>query len=299
MQARPRLHPILSNISNMPAFRPRKITRLWAFVRQVLSVRGLLQWTGWWDQVIGLWRTLMTAIGTCALVIWGYVATLRGPEIVVLGLCSWAISLIIWGKLSPRTRNNNFHVQSVISDHRGIGGRFSKLLTRLRRPATRHREIRITSTIGVECHIRKHPSQDGLIAVLTNHNTANICRCRLWVREARSFDARKGGKPELRDDFGFQPNRIAAYQPILAGTVAKQVATGHESAWLIRVNGPRLEVGNTTNQGILQWPSTDSSPEQLWRLDVSFEVEGLDPWAFRIRVAYIAESGDFYLELEP
>ena len=50
----------------------------------------------------------MTAIGACALVVWGYIEKLRGSEIVFLGLCSWAVSLVIWGKVKPRiTRSNN------------------------------------------------------------------------------------------------------------------------------------------------------------------------------------------------
>jgi len=47
----------------------------------------LLQWTGWWDQVLAGGRTLMTAIGACALVVLGIYR-----EIARLGnRFSWAV----------------------------------------------------------------------------------------------------------------------------------------------------------------------------------------------------------------
>jgi hypothetical protein len=151
-------------------------------------------------------------------------------------------------------------------------------------------EIHFRSSEGLDCHIKKHPSADGLIAVLTNHPPNNINKCSIRVLEAISFDARQGRKLVARDSFGFGKATIAIYQPIMGGSVAKTIQ-GHESAWFIRINQGHLEVGNTVNDGILKWGSADTSPEQIWALDVSVSGEGLKPWNFKVWLMWSSKSG--------
>jgi hypothetical protein len=155
-------------------------------------------------------------------------------------------------------------------------------------------EIHVKTREGVDLHIKRHPSADGLIAVLTNHPPHNINKCCIWVLEAISFDARQGRKLVARDSFGFGARAVATYQPILGGSVAKTIQ-GHESAWLIRVNQGHLEVGSTTNEGTLKWSSGDTSSEQIWMLDMSASGEGLKEWHFKIWVMWSSKSGAFHL----
>jgi hypothetical protein len=71
----------------------KRLLRLWGFIRQLLSVRGLLDWLGW-KQGVG------TALTAVLLTGWGWLEHLPGPELVVIALLGCAFLIISWRGLS-------------------------------------------------------------------------------------------------------------------------------------------------------------------------------------------------------
>lgn len=70
----------------------KAFSRLWSLVRQVLAIRGLLQWAGWWQSVIAI----------CVSIAWAVVSRVQGVSwpvtvaFVVLMLALIPIGLNAW-----------------------------------------------------------------------------------------------------------------------------------------------------------------------------------------------------------
>lgn len=86
----------------MESKKSRWYLRLWAAVRQVLSIRGLLQWFGLWNYLVAA----VTALASLALATWAYIRGLTAPEIAFIGIASFALLIfvgaVIFSLLHPR-----------------------------------------------------------------------------------------------------------------------------------------------------------------------------------------------------
>ena len=71
----------------------RVLRNTWGFVRQILSIRGLLDWLGWKQAVGGF-------IMTGGIVVWSYIRHLSGPNALLLGLATMALVVILWRALT-------------------------------------------------------------------------------------------------------------------------------------------------------------------------------------------------------
>ncbi len=71
------------------------LVRLWGFVRHILSVRGLLQWTGWWETVAAI-------IGSAALTVGSILSRLPWPLTVAVALGAFAAISVCWRVWRPR-----------------------------------------------------------------------------------------------------------------------------------------------------------------------------------------------------
>jgi hypothetical protein len=132
------------------------------------------------------------------------------------------------------------------------------------------------------------PKQDdkgvvtGLVGAIINHRTSNLQEFRLFVNEARSFDRRKSA---LREPFGLGRARLKVQKTLCAGDKT-------DAAWLVRICGDHLEVGDTNGQGVLIWPRGDVTDQQIWYLNMSVEGTGLVvPWTFDVRIDWWRQSG--------
>jgi hypothetical protein len=119
----------------------------------------------------------------------------------------------------------------------------------------------------------------GIAAKILNRRAANLFTCEIMVRDARSFDGEKG---VLRESENFRPVRITR-EDCAAGFEGK----GH---WLIRTQGDHLEIGDTTNQGVLPWPTGDKSNKQRWRLFFSVKAKELEQWTPEVDLEWVSQS---------
>jgi hypothetical protein len=65
-----------------------RLGQLWSAVRQILSIRSLLEWVGWWKPLVAA----MTAI---ALAMWGHIEGLQQSQLIVIALGAFAAVLFI------------------------------------------------------------------------------------------------------------------------------------------------------------------------------------------------------------
>src|ERR1035438_499588 len=65
------------------------LSRLWEITRHVLSVRGLLQWTGWW-------QPMSAAIFSPSIGVWSVLKGMPGPVAVLIGMVGFVVVLIAW-----------------------------------------------------------------------------------------------------------------------------------------------------------------------------------------------------------
>jgi hypothetical protein len=114
---------------------------------------------------------------------------------------------------------------------------------------------------------------------VVNLQAINLNGCRLLVHDARSFDRRKS---TFREGFGFEAV-VDTCKTLFAGDKTS-------AAWLVRINGDHLEVGNTVSHGVLRWPRGDDSDEQQWLLRMSFDTENAEPWKFDIHVTWFQKT---------
>jgi hypothetical protein len=63
-----------------------------------------------------------------------------------------------------------------------------------------------------------------------------------------------------------------------------------DQAWLVRIAGDHLEVGNNEGAGILRWPKGDTSDTQIWALKMSMESENTEPWNFEVGLRWRRKS---------
>lgn len=68
------------------------LNRVWGAIRQILSIRGLLEWLGWW-------KVITAAAPSIATSIWAHVYGLPAPVVAVLGMVVFAACLVIWRAL--------------------------------------------------------------------------------------------------------------------------------------------------------------------------------------------------------
>ena len=141
-------------------------------------------------------------------------------------------------------------------------------------------ELRSSSPANIWLHLERHPSLPGLIFDVTNRRTKNIRDCRVYLTDARSFDALSG---EYRDSFGLNKRRLSVHKEILAGDVTTP-------SWLLRAKDGHLEVGDTNGEGILVWPKGDASDTQLWALTLTVEAVDIEPWKLGITVEWQREA---------
>ena len=67
----------------------RALLRVWGIVRHILSVRGLLQWTGKWE-------TVTAAIAAAGLSIWSWAKSLPGPLTALVALGAFVLVSAAW-----------------------------------------------------------------------------------------------------------------------------------------------------------------------------------------------------------
>lgn len=70
------------------------ISRLWEVTRHVLSIRGLLQWTGWWQPVSAVLLSHIIAVGSAT-------KGIPWPLSVLIGLIAFVVILVIWRAFVP------------------------------------------------------------------------------------------------------------------------------------------------------------------------------------------------------
>ncbi len=70
------------------------VRRAWSLLRQVLSIRGLLQWTGWWEPVTAI-------VFSAALAIWSIIRGLPWPVTVALAVVVFAAVSVCWRAWTP------------------------------------------------------------------------------------------------------------------------------------------------------------------------------------------------------
>jgi hypothetical protein len=66
-----------------------KFWRVWAFIRHILSVRGLLDWLGW-KQSVG---AVIIGLGTG---FWSWITGMPGPVVFALAMGVIAATVIVW-----------------------------------------------------------------------------------------------------------------------------------------------------------------------------------------------------------
>ena len=71
----------------------RRFMQAWSVLRHILSIRGLLQW-------LGLWKGMCAAMIPVALTIAGYLKHLAWPELIAIGLGSFAVIVVVWRAIS-------------------------------------------------------------------------------------------------------------------------------------------------------------------------------------------------------
>jgi hypothetical protein len=120
---------------------------------------------------------------------------------------------------------------------------------------------------------------DGLLVNVINDRPNNLRSCRIIVRDARSFDARRS---IFREGFGLKPVRVAACPEIFAGDEARL-------EWFLRIVDGNLELGNGGGS-VLRWPTADPSEVQTWLLAVTLEADNLTPWSFEVRMEWTRQS---------
>jgi hypothetical protein len=135
-------------------------------------------------------------------------------------------------------------------------------------------QVRLTSPGEVDLVLEEFVSDQGKHGVLLrvhNQRITNIANCNVVVHDVRSYDLAKGA---FRESSGFKPVRI----------LRENCAAGFETrnAWLVRIEGDHLEVGDTIASGILQWPSGDRSAMHKWRLRLSVAIEGSPEWTHEV-----------------
>lgn len=121
----------------------------------------------------------------------------------------------------------------------------------------------------------------GIQFSLTNLRISNLIGCRVFARDARSFDAKRG---QFREGFGFKPVQLLSVTKLFAGDTSP-------SAWLIRIADSYLEVGETVGSGILKWPQGDRNVREIWLLTLSVEADQCAPWTFDLRISWEPRFG--------
>lgn len=84
----------------------KQLSRLWASIRQVLSVRSLLQWLGLWHFI----PAIATAVMSGALSWWAH-KSLPAPIVVVVAIASFASLAVIGAAANLMRRDSAIHPQ--------------------------------------------------------------------------------------------------------------------------------------------------------------------------------------------
>jgi hypothetical protein len=94
----------------------KALWRTWAFVRHVLSIRGLLQWTGWWE-------TVTAGASSVALAIASRLNGLAWPITATIAIVVFAAVSVIWRVLSGSTTPDDRHSDGDLAVFGwGVGG---------------------------------------------------------------------------------------------------------------------------------------------------------------------------------
>jgi len=75
---------------------------LWSRYKNAAAVRGLLQWIGLWNTLVGWGRTLLAFLSATLLSLWARFKGLAAPLSILFLLVAWAVMLYILGKIKPR-----------------------------------------------------------------------------------------------------------------------------------------------------------------------------------------------------
>jgi hypothetical protein len=134
----------------------------------------------------------------------------------------------------------------------------------------------------LEARVTRHSDHGtaGLLITIFSRQTTNLKRCGILLNDARSFDSRNSA---YREGFGLKTVALTTKDTLLAGGKTSD-------AWLVRVNGDRLEAGNVNGGGILQWPRGDATDPQVWLLTLTVESESANHWTFNVRISWSRQS---------
>ncbi len=233
----------------------KRLKRAWTVYRHVSALRGLLQWTGGWKYVI----VVCDFFASAALAEWTKVtAYLPAPIVVLIGIFGFAGFLMVAGFALAFWRAG------------GSGSYDALVAPRLPsamgiKTAAESRAGFLSSPDGkLEAIITHHADggSKGLFFQVTNDGRANLTEYRAFITDARTLDRK--GVP--RDPFGFMPTQIEAADLLLAGHKSK-------GAWLVRIIGNHLEVGNQVDTR-LPWPTGDNRDREAWLLGSQCENKG-------------------------
>ena len=67
----------------------KDLSRAWGFIRHVLSIRGVLQWTG-------VWQPMTAAILSPVIGVWSALKGTPAPVAVLIGMVAFVLVLIAW-----------------------------------------------------------------------------------------------------------------------------------------------------------------------------------------------------------
>lgn len=142
-------------------------------------------------------------------------------------------------------------------------------------PAT---EARLTGPNDLDLILENFHSPEGkhgILARLHNRQAANVSNCRIVVQDVRSFDS---AKVLFRASAGFKPVRV----------LAENCAAGFESrnVWFLRIEAAHLEIGDTINEGVMNWPTGDKNQREKWRVSLSMTADGVDEWKPELEVEW-------------
>src|ERR1017187_6720409 len=120
-----------------------RLSRVWSFVRQILSIRSLLQWLGWGDPMILAVSFLASNILSVASIRNG----IPWPVSIVIGL-SGAVLFCLLVALVWKPKGTT-PTLSIISARWGIGGNAYKDVTEIVRSHTKPDSINIPASAGL------------------------------------------------------------------------------------------------------------------------------------------------------